>query len=133
MKLAMQSASAKLRMVVTVETVFVQLVQVDIVEAGSAVNDQVIDDETFQMQHAKQLPRLGGDAINRDFYGMQIGLLAIPCGITIGFALADAATLGSVPVDQDAYISAGLRCLAAKIAANTSCPASSCSRYSAAI
>lgn len=39
--------------VVTVEAVFVQLVQVDIVDAGAAVQHLLVNNQAFQVQHAE--------------------------------------------------------------------------------
>nr|GFD49010.1 hypothetical protein [Tanacetum cinerariifolium] len=43
---------------VAVETVLVQLVQVDVVDAGAGVDDAIVDDAALEVQHAEQLAGL---------------------------------------------------------------------------
>ncbi len=90
---------------VTVVAILFMLMQVDIVQAGTAVKYGIVNDEAFIVQHAQRFTGIHRHAINGDINpGILLRQTAVPVGIRIGRCGADTATLGTMPVDQDADI-----------------------------
>ena len=90
---------------IAVITVLVVLMQMNIVQAGAAVEDAVIDNKAFEMENAERLPGINRHAVNGDIHTwVFIGHPAIPVGIGVGGGGADTTTLSTVPVYQNADI-----------------------------
>ncbi len=83
-----------LQQVIAVVAVFVELVQVDVIEAGAAVEHAVIDHETFQMQYAEQFTGLHRYTVDRHFAGMGAGLFLVPRRVARLLLGADQSALG---------------------------------------
>ncbi len=80
------------------------LMQINIIQAGAAVEDAVINNKAFEMENAERLPSVNRHAVNGDIYRIFIGHPTIPVGIGIRGGGADTATLSAVPVHQNADI-----------------------------
>ena len=92
---------------VTVVAVALLLMQVDVVEAGSRVEQGVIEQEALQMQNPEPLPAFDRDPVDFDGIGTGGGQLLIELMVAPLGPLADQATLGSVVVDEDLDIQLG--------------------------
>ncbi|MNG19874.1 hypothetical protein D3C84_1040800 [compost metagenome] len=89
------SQDAVVQQVITVVAVLVEFVQVDVVQARTAIDHAVIDDEALQMQHPEQLAGLHRHAIHRHFTGVGTGHLLIPGRVARLFAGTDQTALGA--------------------------------------
>jgi len=85
---------------VTVEAVFIELVQVHIVQAGAAVQHAVIDHETLEVQHAEQLAGLHRHAVHRYFGGVALSHRLVPGAVARLLARADQPALGAQPINH---------------------------------
>lgn len=54
--------------VVAIITIFIKLVQINIINAGAAVKDTVINDEPFEMQNTKRFTRIDRYAVDTHIY-----------------------------------------------------------------
>ncbi len=90
--------------VITVQTVFIELVQVDVVDAGAAVDHAVVDQTALEVQHPEQFAGLHRHAVNRHFLIVFEVLRLVP-GRVAGLASGtDQAALRAEPVDQHHHI-----------------------------
>ncbi len=90
---------------IAIIAVLIMLMQINIVQAGAAVEDAVIDNKAFEMENAERLPGVNRHAVNGDLYARIFsGHPAIPVGVGVGGGGADTATLSAVPVHEDANI-----------------------------
>ncbi|ULU26354.1 hypothetical protein DYST_03300 [Dyella terrae] len=87
--------------VVAIQPVTAMLCEVDVVEAGAAVEHRVVDDEAFQVQHAEQFARLHRHAADYHALAETLGVLPVHGGIAFAVALADQAATSAVPIDID--------------------------------
>ncbi|MFD2447919.1 hypothetical protein ACFSQE_05345 [Vogesella fluminis] len=91
--------------VVTVEAVAFADMQIDVVEAGAAVNQPVVDHEALQVQHAEQLPCLYRHAVDRDLFAAETGAdLLVPLRVAGLLAGADQAASRTVKIDKHADV-----------------------------
>lgn len=85
---------------IAVVAVFVVLMQVNVINAGAAVEQGIIDNETFQMQYAHCFASINRNAIDwNHVIGMLLGHLAIPVGVSNTACGTNATPLRAVPVD----------------------------------
>ncbi len=85
---------------IAVVAVFIMLVQVDVINAGTAVKQHVINNETFKVQYAQRFTRIHRDAVHRNHaVGMLLGHLTIPVGVSDAARGTNAPALGAVPVN----------------------------------
>lgn len=81
------------------------LMEIDIVQAGTAVQDAIINDKAFKMQYAKRFSRINRYAVNRDINaGVFLRQSAIPVCIGIRGRCANAPALRAMPVDQHPHV-----------------------------
>ncbi|MNP36120.1 hypothetical protein D3C76_1294840 [compost metagenome] len=90
---------------IAIVTVFIELMQIDIIQARAAIQHAVINNEAFEMEDTECFAGVNRNTINRDFYArVLLRHAAIPVGIGVGCGRTNTAALGAVPVNQDAYI-----------------------------
>src|SRR5690606_34482450 len=90
---------------VTVITVFIVLMQVNIIQTGAPVKHAVINNEAFIVEYAKRFTGINRYAVNRYLDArVFLGHTTVPVGIRIGCRRADASTLSAVPVNQYANV-----------------------------
>ncbi|VTM87712.1 Uncharacterised protein [Raoultella ornithinolytica] len=90
---------------IAVVTILIMLMQIDIVQACAAVQDAIIDNKTFEVQHAEGFPGIDRHAINRDIdAGVFLRHATVPVGIRVRCRCANTSTLGAMPVNQNANI-----------------------------
>ena len=53
---------------ITVVAIFIVLMQVNIVQAGTAIKYAIVDDKAFKVQNTKGFTSIDWNAINRNFY-----------------------------------------------------------------
>ena len=87
--------------VIAIETVLVELVQVHVIEAGTAVDHAVVNDEAFKVQHPEQFTGLHRHAVNRHLRVMCQRLRLIPGRIAWLLARANQSALSAQPIDHD--------------------------------
>lgn len=86
---------------VAIVTVFLMLMQIDVINAGAAVDHGIIDHEALQVQYAQRFAGIDRHAVDRHrLLWMLAGHGAVPVGVGIGGGGADAPALCAVPVDQ---------------------------------
>jgi hypothetical protein len=69
---------------IAVVAILIMLMQINIIQAGAAVEDAVIDNKTFEMENAERFPGIDRHAINRDIdAGIFLRHAAIPVGIGV--------------------------------------------------
>lgn len=88
--------------VVTVITVFIMLIQIDIIDAGTAVNDGVVNNKAFQVQNTQCLAGIYRHPEDRDkqvWVRCRNGM--IPVGVGGIRFCADTPALCTVPVNKD--------------------------------
>ncbi|MNI12093.1 hypothetical protein D3C73_652610 [compost metagenome] len=90
--------------VIAVVAVLVELVQIHVVQARTAVDHAVIDHEAFKVQHTEQFAGLYRNAVDRHFAGMGAGHFLIPGGVARLLAGTDQAALGAQPVDDHHHV-----------------------------
>ena len=83
--------------------------QVDIVEAGAAVEDFVIDDEALEMHDPHELAPLYRHPIDLDAGAEAARHFLVHAGVAGRTGLADQAALGAVPIDEDRDLELRLR------------------------
>lgn len=77
------------------------LMQIDVVQAGTAVKDAIINDKAFKMQYAKRFTRVNRHAVDRNIDAwVFLRHSAIPVSVSIGRGCANTPTLSAVPVDK---------------------------------
>ncbi|MNT25396.1 hypothetical protein D3C72_1609130 [compost metagenome] len=54
--------------VITIITIFIELMQINVIKAGAAIKDTVINDEAFKMQNTKRFTSIDGDAVDTHVY-----------------------------------------------------------------
>ena len=93
---------------ISVVTVTITLVQINIIDAGTGIEHGIIKDKTFDMEYTKDFAALDWYAINLD--GMSIfatqPTIKIPVGLTRSFT--NTTTLGTMKIDEDTYIECGV-------------------------
>ena len=90
---------------IAIVAVFIMLMQVNIVQAGAAVEQRIVNNKAFEMQYAQCFAGIDRDAVNRNRdIGILARHLAIPVRIGHAFSVTDAAALCPVPVHQHADI-----------------------------
>ncbi|EXI74402.1 MAG: hypothetical protein AW07_01944 [Candidatus Accumulibacter sp. SK-11] len=94
---------------VTIEPVAITAMQVDVVEAGSAVENAVVDDEALQVHDAHPLACLHRHAVDRHPRSMPTRHFGIQRGVAGAGRLADESALRPVPVDKDGDLQLGMR------------------------
>ena len=69
---------------VAVITIFIVLMQVNVIQTGAAVEHAVINDKAFEMENAERFPGIDRNAINRDVdTGVFLSHAAVPVGIGV--------------------------------------------------
>lgn len=89
---------------IAIIAILIMLMQINIIQAGAAVEDAVINNKAFEMENAERLPGVNRHAVNGDIYRFSLAIRTIPVGIGIRGGGADTATLSAVPVHQNADI-----------------------------
>ena len=90
---------------VAIVAVFIELMEIHIIQAGAAIKDAVINDKSFKMKNAKRFTGIHRYAIHRDINTrIFLGRAAIPVSIGIRGSRTNTATLSTVPVNQHANI-----------------------------
>ena len=92
---------ATLDQMVAIEAIAISAIQVHVVDAGAAVEQGVVDDEAFQVHHPQPLPGLHGNAVDRHTSTVAASHFEVQRGIAGTGRLADQASLGAVPIDED--------------------------------
>ncbi|MNP14957.1 hypothetical protein D3C76_1072960 [compost metagenome] len=97
--------------VITVVAIFIELVQVNVIEAGTAVQYTVINDETFEMQNTKRFTCVYGHSVNTNINPwVFLRHTAVPVSIGIGRCRTNSTALRAMPVNQ--YTNVKFRALA---------------------
>ena len=86
--------------VVAVEAVFVEFVQVHVVQTGTAVEHRVIDHEALEVQHTEQLAGLHWHTVYRHLSAVTLSHFLVPGAVARLLAGADQPALGTQPVDH---------------------------------
>ena len=93
---------------VAIVTVFLMLMQINVVDAGATVDHGIVDHKALQVQYAQRFAGIDRHAVDRHrLLGMLAGHGTVPVGVGIGGGGADAAALCAVPVDQHADFQLG--------------------------
>ena len=88
--------------VVAVVTVFIMLIQIDIIDAGTAVNDGVVNNKAFEMQNTQRFAGIHRHPEDRDKQiRVRCGNGMIPVGVGGIRFCADTPALCAVPVNKD--------------------------------
>jgi len=66
-----------LKHVVSIQPVALVPMQVDIVEAGAAVEDRIVEDAALQVHHSHHLPSLDRHAVNRNAWAQTAGHIPV--------------------------------------------------------
>ena len=75
--------------------------QINIVDAGTAVKHAVINDKAFKVQNAERFAGIDGHAVNRDVYARVLfGSTTIPIRVGVRGRSTNTPTLCAVPVNQ---------------------------------
>jgi len=86
---------------VAIEPITLPAMQVDIVDAGAAVENGIVKDETLQVHHAQQFTLLHRHAVNRHTRPETRRHFRVQGGIACTLRAADQTTLRAVPIDED--------------------------------
>ena len=90
---------------ITVVAIFIVLMQVNIVQAGTAIKYAIVDDKAFKVQNTKGFTGIDWNAINRNIYArIFLRHAAVPVSVSVRCRSANASTLCTMPVDQHPYI-----------------------------
>ena len=90
---------------IAIIAILIMLMQINIIQAGAAIKDTVINDKSFKMKNAKRFTGIHRYAIHRDINTrIFLGRAAIPVSIGIRGSRTNTATLSTVPVNQHANI-----------------------------
>ena len=90
---------------ITVVAIFIVLMQVNIVQAGTAIKYAIVDDKAFKVQNTKGFTSIDWNAINRNIYArIFLRHAAVPVSVSVRCRSANASTLCTMPVDQHAHI-----------------------------
>src|SRR5699024_12663177 len=90
---------------ITVVAIFIVLMQVNIVQAGTAIKYAIVDDKAFKVQNTKGFTSIYWNAINRNIYArIFLRHAAVPVSVSVRCRSANASTLCTVPVDQHQHI-----------------------------
>lgn len=117
---------------ITVVAIFIVLMQVNIVQAGTAIKYAIVDDKAFKVQNTKGFTGIDWNAINRNIYArIFLRHAAVPVSVSVRCRSANASTLCTMPVDQHPHIQFRTLPLASYNALRMPLPPSSCSRYRA--
>ena len=77
------------------------LMQINIIQAGPAIQDAVIDDKAFKMQDAKRFSGVNRNTVDRNINTwVFLCHSAIPVSVGIRCRSTNTSALGSVPVDK---------------------------------
>ena len=90
---------------ITVVAIFIVLMQVNIVQAGTAIKYAIVDDKAFKVQNTKGFTSIDWNAINRNIYArIFLRHAAVPVSVSVRCRSANASTLCTMPVDQHPHI-----------------------------
>ncbi len=91
--------------VIAIVTVFIELMQIDVIQTCAAVEHAIINDEAFEVEYAERFAGVNRDTINRHIYArVLLRHAAIPVGISVRCGCTNTAALSAMPVHQDANI-----------------------------
>ena len=83
--------------------------QVDVVEAGAAVEYSAVDDQPLEVHHAQDFAPLHRNAVNRHARPESFGHLLIKRRVAGRTRFADQAALGAMPIDENGDLQLRLR------------------------
>ena len=68
---------------ITVVAIFIVLMQVNIVQAGTAIKYAIVDDKAFKVQNTKGFTGIDWNAINRNIYPRFLNQLMMSISFTL--------------------------------------------------